>query len=364
MLNIRFKERTNAWPGFVDLFSNLVIILIFLLIVFVFLWTTTSVFNKNTGAKKIAELQQIQQSQAEQIEEMTADRQQAEQLLIAARDALENQQDEIDNQRIQADNLANAYEDQIAKLTVNQEQLAQQIATLTEQLKLAQNEKEVIAEQGAEDRQDILDQANTEIDELNARIAELEDALDAAKKSAELKDVEYAEMSNRLNTALAEKVAELNLLAQYQSQFYKQVKNALGENTSIKQDGDRFIVSSDILFGSGSYKISADGKSQLKILANIIKELETIIPSDIDWIIRVDGHTDNKAVVPGTVGYKNNMQLSLLRATAVVNELVADGVSKRRLVPSGFGEMHPVELGRDAQSLQKNRRIELQLTNK
>ena len=79
MLNIRFREKTNAWPGFVDLFSNLVIILIFLLIVFVFLWTTTSVFNKNTGAKKVADLTETTRDQAEQIEQMTATQQEAEQ---------------------------------------------------------------------------------------------------------------------------------------------------------------------------------------------------------------------------------------------------------------------------------------------
>ncbi len=366
MLNIRYREKTNAWPGFVDLFSNLVIILIFLLIVFVFLWTTTSVFNKNTGAKKVAELEQTQQAQAEQIEQMTADKQEAEQLLLAARDALINQETLIGNQ----ENLANAYEDKIADLTAQQEQLAAQIAELNDQLQLATNAKEEMARMESE-RHEMQDEMAEKQSELNARIAELEAQLDAAEKRAQEKEAEYTQMSNRLNKALAEKVAELNekiaelnSIEQYQSEFYKQVKKALGDRTTIRQDGDRFIVSSDIFFDSGSYKISQKGKSQLKLLAKIIKDFENKIPSDIDWIIRVDGHTDNKPVLPGTYAYSNNMQLSLLRATAVVNELVKDGVSKRRLVPSGFGELHPTELGRDKASLQKNRRIELQLTNK
>lgn len=360
MLNIRFRDKTTAWPGFVDLFSNLVIILIFLLIVFVFLWTTTSVFNKNTGAKKVAELTQVQQQQAEQIEQMTADQQEAEQLLIAARDALVNQENQIVNQH----NLANAYEDKVVKLTAQQEELARQIATLTEQLQLAIKEKQIISEQGAEDRQDILDQANLEINELNQRISELEGALRKAETVAKEKEIEYTEMSNRLNKALAEKVAELNSLGQYQSEFYKQVKTALGDNTSIKPDGDRFIISSDILFTSGSFKVSADGKAQLKILAGLIKDLEKKIPEDVDWIIRIDGHTDNKPVVPGTPGYWNNMQLSLLRAASVADELIKNGVSRPRLIPTGFGDMYPIAEGKDAKSLQKNRRIELQLTNK
>jgi len=366
MLNTRFKERTNAWPGFVDLFSNLVIILIFLLIVFVFLWTTTSVFNKNTGAKKVAELEQAKQAQAEQIEQMNADKQEAEQLLLAARDALENQEGQIANQI----KLANAYENQITALTVQQEQLAAQIAALTEQLQLANAAKTEMARMESE-RHEIQDEMSAKQAELNARIAQLEEQLSAAEQRAKEQETEYTQMSNRLNKALAEKVAELNekvaeldSLSQYQSEFYKQVKKALGNRTTIKQDGDRFIVSSDILFSSGSYKLSADGKSQLKLLSNVIKDFENKIPSDIDWIIRVDGHTDKKPVLAGTPGYSNNMQLSLLRATAVVNELVKNGVSKRRLVPSGFGDLHPTVLGNDKASLQKNRRIELQLTNK
>ena len=94
------------------------------------------------------------------------------------------------------------------------------------------------------------------------------------------------------------------------------------------------------------------------------KDMAEKIPTDINWIIRVAGHTDKKQVIAGTPGYKNNTELSLLRATAVANELANAGVSKRRLVPSGFGDMHPVELGNDAKALQKNRRIELQLTNR
>lgn len=360
MLNIRFRDKTNAWPGFVDLFSNLVIILIFLLIVFVFLWTTTSVFNKNTGTVKLAELEQQKQAQAEQIEQMTADRQEAEQLLLAARDALVSQETMIENQ----ENLANAYEDRVSELTAQQEELSRQIAELNEKLRLANIEKEALVDQGATDRQDILDQANLEINELNTRIAELEKTLQQAEDMAKQKEAEYTEMSNRLNTALAEKVAELNSLKQYQSAFYKQVKTALGDDTSIKADGDRFIIQSDILFPSGSYKVSADGKSQLKILANIIKDLEKKIPSDVNWIIRIDGHTDSKPVIPGTTAYWNNMQLSLLRAASVADELIKYGVSRPRLIPTGFGDMAPIADGKDAKSLQKNRRIELQLTNK
>lgn len=381
MLNMRFREKTNAWPGFVDLFSNLVIILIFLLIVFVFLWTTTSVFNKNTGARKLAVLEHQRQQQAQQIAQMTADQEQAQQLLVAARNALENQEIQINNGEIQRKNLANAYEEKIAQMVSEQQLMRQQIeqmqiqmqsriAELTTMLNHATSAKEEMMRIESE-RRDIQDdvmvrnsELNAKIEELNAEISRLNTALEAAEETARQQDVEYIEMSNRLNKALADKIAELNAIGLYQSEFYKQIKLALGDERGIQQDGDRFIVSSDILFGSGSYKISPDGKKQIQILANVIKEFEKKIPDDVDWIIRVDGHTDNKAVIDGTPGYKNNMELSLLRATAVVNELVRDGVSKRRLIPSGFGELYPVAFGNTKSALQKNRRIELQLTNK
>jgi chemotaxis protein MotB len=366
MLNVRFREKTNAWPGFVDLFSNLVIILIFLLIVFVFLWTTTSVFNKHSDANKVAELKQENQAQAEKIDQMAEDNQTAEELLLRARDALEVQEAEkvqlADNFEQQKEDIANAYEQQIDALSTQQAELAEKIAALTEQLQQSTVAREEMKRIESE-RSEMTDKLLAERVDLNARINELTAELEKAEELAKQKEVEYTAMSDRLNKALADKVAELNTMSQYQSAFYRDVKNALGDRTTIKQEGDRFIVSSDILFRSGSYKISDDGKKQLKLLANIIKDFEEKIPSDIDWIIRVDGHTDNKSVVAGTP-YKDNMQLSLLRATAVTNELVKNGVSKRRLVPSGFGELHPIALGNDKDSLQKNRRIELQLTNK
>ena len=132
----------------------------------------------------------------------------------------------------------------------------------------------------------------------------------------------------------------------------------------MRPDGDRYIISSDILFESGKYTVSKDGKKQLSAIANAIKDFESKIDPHVKWIIRVDGHTDNKPVVSGTRAYRNNLQLSMLRANAVVEELAKNGVSKRRLVPSGFGELYPIEMGGTPDALRKNRRIELQLTNR
>ncbi len=370
MLNIRFREKTNTWPAFVDLFSNLVIILIFLLIVFVFLWITTTVFNKDTGAQTVAELKRANAEQSEKIMQMTADEEEAKRLLILARAELENLEknnaqlsNSLQEVNVSVDELITEYENKVAELQNQGIDLQAQVAALTQQLNQATLDKQRTAELEQE-RRDLQSQMEQQRASLAEQLTKLQAALDAAEEKAHEKDIQYVEMSTRLNKALADKVAELNSVAQYQSEFYKAIKNALGGDSYIQPDGDRFIVSSDILFSSGSYTLSPEGKNQIRLIANVIKNLENQIPTNIDWIIRVDGHTDKHKVVPGTKDYKDNMELSLLRANAVANALAENGVSKRRLVPSGFGDLHPVALGTDADSLQQNRRIELQLTNR
>ena len=374
MLNIRYKEKANAWPGFVDLFSNLVIILIFLLIVFVFLWTTTSVFNKSTGTRAVSELRKTNAEQTALIQQMEHDQAEAKRLLLMARDEINSNESSI------AD-LSNAYEmklqdleQQTIELQTQVQQLqethnlnaqySEQIADLERTVARQKTERENLVAQ-IDDLQKKLDaQSEVQTSVANAEIEKLQSELAAVRAGFAATQVEYISMSDKLNRALADKVAELNEMTKYQSEFYRAIKDAIGDRTIVQPDGDRFIISSDILFPSGKYNLSADGKRQLAAIAGAIRDFETKIDPNVKWIIRVDGHTDNKPVVAGTHAYRNNLQLSMLRASAVVDELAKNGVSRRRLVPSGFGDMHPIELGNDATSLQKNRRIELQLTNK
>ena len=391
MFRLNFRNKPNTWPAFVDLFSNLVIILIFLLIVFVFLWTTTSVFNKKAGVQTIADLKQINAAQVAQINQMNADNEEAMRLLIQARAELLSNQDEIDSQNLSMIDVINAYENEVSKVKASDDAARREVASLREQLEQANAIKEQLAELEKQ-RRELQEQMQKQVDvqqeliglqesEMNAQAeklnalesemskytAELERlnaALGAADQELLSQQAKYIEMSNNLNKALADKVAELQDMREYQSEFYRAVKIALGDTESVMAEGDRFIVQSDILFPTGSYRLSDAGKKQLKLVSDVIKDMEKKIPSDIEWIIRVDGHTDNKPVVPGNRAYSNNMELSLLRATAVVNELVHDGVARKRLVPSGFGDMYPFAPNTDKANMQKNRRIELKLTNK
>ena len=377
MFRLNFRNKPNTWPAFVDLFSNLVIILIFLLIVFVFLWTTTSVFNKKAGVQTIADLKQINAAQVAQINQMNADNEEAMRLLIQARAELLSNQDEIDSQNLSMIDVINAYENEVSKVKASDDAARREVASLREQLEQANAIKEQLAELEKQRRelqeqmqkqvnvqQELIGLQESEMAKYTAELERLNAALGAADQELLAQQVKYIEMSNSLNKALADKVAELQDMREYQSEFYRAVKIALGDTESVTADGDRFIVQSDILFPTGSYRLSDAGKKQLKLISDVIRDMEKKIPSDIEWIIRVDGHTDNKPVVPGNRAYSNNMELSLLRATAVVNELVKNGVERKRLVPTGFGDMYPFVPNTDKANMQKNRRIELKLTNK
>ena len=153
MLNFRYRNQTSAWPGFVDLFSNLVIILIFLLIMFVFLWTTTSVFNKSTGARTVAELKQINAEQAATIQEMESYKQEANRLLLLARDELLSlEQDntelatELNDIDVSIEDLISAYENKIGQL---QDLVSQNNAELTNNALLAAEMQKQLAQLNA-----------------------------------------------------------------------------------------------------------------------------------------------------------------------------------------------------------------------
>ena len=201
MLNMRFRNQTNAWPGFVDLFSNLVIILIFLLIVFVFLWTTTSVFNKSSGVAAMEKLKQTNASQAEQIEQMTLDEEEAKRLLILARNELENLEasnialtNELNEMDLSIEDLITAYESKVLELQAQGTEMQQMVAELTRQLNQATLDKENMAALEQE-RKQLQEQMTAQRTELTLQLEKLQAALDAAEAKSRTQEIQYVEMS-------------------------------------------------------------------------------------------------------------------------------------------------------------------------
>ncbi|MDR2769976.1 MAG: OmpA family protein [Rickettsiales bacterium] len=362
---IKVRERTNSWPSFVDLFSNLVIVLMFLLIIFVFLWTSTGIFGKTKEIGKLTELRKISVEQTEKIKQLSENEKQARDLLISARDelvaldahraGLEEEKSELAGSLESAKNeqmeIVAAYEQRLYDLQASKSELSEIVEQLRAQL------GEAMAKEA--DGKDLLAKAAG----LAGEVERLNNALAAAEAARAERDVEYASLSGQLNKAMADRLSELNQLTKFQSQFFGAVRDALAGMGGVDVSSDRFVISSDILFPVGGFTLSPEGKNQISIIANIIKTMESKIPENVRWVIRVDGHTDRLPVKKGSKLYKNNLDLSLLRAKEVTKHWEKNGVSGRRLIPSGFGETHPVVEGKTAKDLQKNRRIELRLTN-
>ena len=128
--------------------------------------------------------------------------------------------------------------------------------------------------------------------------------------------------------------------------------------------GDRFVFSSEVLFPAGEAQLSPEGKTQIARVTDMLKQIAAEIPPEIDWIIRVDGHTDSQPL-SGQGRYRDNWELSQARALAVVRYMVDDlGFPSNRLVPAGFADTRPVAAGDSPEAMARNRRIELKLTER
>jgi chemotaxis protein MotB len=197
---------------------------------------------------------------------------------------------------------------------------------------------------------------NQQVLALREQLAQLATALDASESKAKEQGVQIADLGKRLNVALANKVAEL---AGYRSEFFGKLKQVLGERPDIQIVGDRFVFQSEVLFDVGSADIQDAGKQQLAQFAKTLLEIAATIPGDIDWILRVDGHTDKRPI--NTYQFHSNWELSSARAIAVVNYLASQGVPYNRLAAAGFAEFRPLDAADDEIAYRRNRRIELKL---
>jgi len=200
---------------------------------------------------------------------------------------------------------------------------------------------------------------NQNVDQLKAQLAAVAQALDLAQAQGRDKDAQIANLGQKLNAALAAKVQELQ---QYRSEFFGKLRQVLAGRPGIQIVGDRFVFQSEVLFPVGSADLTASGVAQMTALAVTIKDIATEIPSDIPWVLRVDGHTDPQPVKGGQ--FSSNWELSAERAITVVKLLIADGVPPDHLAAAAFGEYQPIVQGDTPDDYAKDRRIELRLTDR
>ena len=191
-------------------------------------------------------------------------------------------------------------------------------------------------------------------EEVRAVARELLHALGAANAKAQEQTTTITELTQKLNLALAAKVGEL---AKYRSEFFGKLREVLGDRADIRVVGDRFVFQSEVLFPSASATLEDSGKEQLMKLAQTLIEISKSIPPDVNWVLRVDGHTDRRPI--HTPEFRSNWELSTARATAVLQYLIEQGVPPNRLAAAGFAEFQPVDGGTGEDALAHNRRIEL-----
>ena len=201
---------------------------------------------------------------------------------------------------------------------------------------------------------------NQQIAALRSQIAAVEAALQASEEKDRVSQTKIADLGSRLNVALAARVQELN---RYRSDFFGRLREILSDRENIRIVGDRFVFQSEVLFPSGGADLNPEGQTEMAKLASALLDLAKEIPPEINWVLRVDGHTDN-VPLGGTGRYRDNWELSSARAISVVKFLIAQGVPADRLVAAGFGEFQPIAPGDTPDARSTNRRIELKLTEK
>ncbi len=194
---------------------------------------------------------------------------------------------------------------------------------------------------------------------LSNEIQLLNNLLESKEAEIASNKIELGELGDRLNRVLT---SELYKLQKYRSEFFGQLSETLGQREDIQIKGDRFIFQSEILFESGSTDIQSGGRVALSLIAKTLIDLSNQIPTDLNWILQVDGHTDKVPI--STARFPSNWELSHARALEVVKFFIQQGIPADKLSANGYGEHQPISLGSSPEDLKLNRRIELKITQR
>lgn len=200
---------------------------------------------------------------------------------------------------------------------------------------------------------------NRQMRALREQLLALQEAMDALEAKNKAQNVEIVDLGAKLNRALATKVQEL---ARFRSEFFGRLREVLSDRQGIRIVGDRFVFQSEVLFDSGSDQIGPAGEIQLRQFADELKDIAAKIPTGIDWILQVEGHTDPVPIF--NERFKNNWDLSAARAISVVQTLISEGIPAGKLSATGYGEFQPIDERTDEIGNRRNRRIEMKLTQR
>lgn len=412
----REHRSTVIWPGFVDALATLLMVIIFLLLIFVMaqFFLGQALSGRDKALKELesdlsalssvlaltksenAQLQTNVDGLQDQLSASLDSRANIEQQLAALRLDYTSATTElsafkarsvVDKEAIdrQLSEIADLSGD-VAALKALKDELEKEVSTLsfraqaaedaTKQLEQSLSETSVsLAKTSSErdelkvglaEKQEIADTARAQLALMNKQMValrqqlnQLNAALEASETDAKEKNVQIELLGQRLNAALASKVQELS---RYRSEFFGRLRQLIGNRDDVQIVGDRFVLQSELLFAKGSADIAAGGERELGKLATTLLEIALKMPGDIDWILRIDGHTDNDPIA--TAKFPSNWELSTARALSVVHYLISAGIPANRLAATGFGEHYPITSGSNEIAKAKNRRIELKFTQR
>lgn len=378
----RRQSAINYWPGFVDALAALLVVVVFLIMVFAlaqfFLSEALSgrddaLSKLNRQVDELARMLDLERSAntelrlsvsqlSAQLQSSISDRDTLTSRLTFIEGLLETARQENAEQlatlRTQVTADQETIESQrrdLARLEADIEERDNRLTEITQRAETAETsflEQSEIS-QKAQDQVALL---NQQLAALRNQLAALNDALEASEAKNRDQEVQIVNLGSRLNEALATKVQEL---ARYRSEFFGRLREVLGDRTDIRIEGDRFVFQSEVLFGSGQAVLNPEGEGQLQQLAETLVQIAADIPDDIDWILRVDGHTDERPI--STARFPSNWELASARAISVVKFLVQSGIPPENLVAAGFGEFQPIDGRQDEIAYRRNRRIEFKL---
>ena len=338
--NRRRERSVDYWPGFVDALSTLLLAIMFLLTVFVLAQFILSreisgkdeVLNRlNSQIAELTQLLALEKSGKQDLEDTLA--------------SLQSSLASSESERTRLQQLLESGTGSADAANVKVGRLTQELDAEKQVSTRAMSQIELL---------------NQQIAALRSQIAAIEEALQASEAKDQASQTRIADLGRRLNVALAQRVQELN---RYRSDFFGRLREILSDRENIRIVGDRFVFQSEVLFPSGGNVLNPAGEVEMAKLATALLDLAREIPPEINWVLRVDGHTDNVPLA-GTGRYADNWELSAARAISVVKYLIAQGVPANRLVAAGFGENQPIAEGDSVEARSLNRRIELKLTER
>lgn len=381
MTTLRRRHPINIWPAFVDATASLLLVVVFALLLAIMghLVLSTSLTDKEDALirlgeriDKLSEELSLEQAETSRLKETlairTASLKETEAVLETSRLTLAEKEELLKESNLTINEQQSTIAEQldvIGKLQSDIEALTALRDRIEQELQQSISQREDIQQElHAESELNLRNVAqiellNRQLQELRQQLSALTDALDVAEQDIADKQTVIEDLGERLNIALANKA---QMLQKYRSEFFGRLRDALEQYPDIRIDGDRFILPTELLFESGSAQLGNSGKQQVKQLAISLQDIAAVIPDDIDWILRIDGHTD-KRPINGPV-FASNWELSTARAISIVEEMVKFGIPAKRMAATGFAEFHPVDPANTAEAYSKNRRIELKLTSR